>query len=143
MLSGRSSLYIINSRTLKILKDFNLAKSNLLLGYVVQINIIFILGVFYKRYILFFFLRVSPLTLFISANSFIFLLKKIRFYQSSFYNSWISSTNITICGTSSLYFLVSIKTSTSNPLFIKNRVLLVVLYSDVLYASISIGNNLT
>ena len=33
--------------------------------------------------------------------------------------------------------------SASNALFMKNEVLLVVLYSDVLYASILIGSNLT
>ena len=51
MLSGRSSLYMTGSRTLKILKSPNLAKSNLLLGCVIWINIIFVLGVYYRRYI--------------------------------------------------------------------------------------------
>ena len=60
MLFGRSSLYITGSRTLKILKDPNLAKSNLSLSYMILINIIFVLGILYKRYILFFSLRVSP-----------------------------------------------------------------------------------
>ena len=45
MLSGRSSLYVTGPRTFKILKGPNLAKSNLLLSYIVWINIIFILGV--------------------------------------------------------------------------------------------------
>ena len=78
MLSERSNLYITGPRTFEILKGPNLVKSNLLLNRVVQINIIFILGILYKRYTLFFFLRVSPLTLFLLANSFIFLLKKIK-----------------------------------------------------------------
>ena len=86
MLSERSSLYVTSFRTFKILKDFNLAKSNLLLGRVVYINIIFVLGIFCRRYTLFFFLRVSPRTLFLLANFFIFLLKKIKLYWSSFCN---------------------------------------------------------
>ena len=64
MLSEKSSLYITGSRTLKTLKNSNLAKSNLLLNHVVQINIIFVLGVLCRKYTLFFFLKVSPLTLF-------------------------------------------------------------------------------
>ena len=60
MLSGRFSLYITGFRTFKILKDPNLAKFNLLLGRVVWINIIFVLGVLYRRYTLIFFLRVGP-----------------------------------------------------------------------------------
>ena len=127
ILSGRSSLYIISPKTFKILKDLNLAKSNLLLGHVIQINIIFVLGVFRRKYTLFFFLRVGPQTLFLSANFFICTLKKIKFYRSSYCNSWISSTFITICGTSSSHFLVSIETLASNPQFIKNGVLLIVL----------------
>ena len=59
MLFGRFSLYVTGPRTLKILKGFNLAKSNLLLSYIVWINIIFVFGVLHKRYTLFFFLRVS------------------------------------------------------------------------------------
>ena len=35
MLSKKSSLYVIGPKTFKILKDFNLVKSNLLLNYVV------------------------------------------------------------------------------------------------------------
>ena len=143
ILFKRFNLYITGSRTLKILKDSNLAKSNLLLSRVVWINIIFVLGVLYKRYTLSFFLRVSPLTLFLLVNFFIFLLKKIRFYRSSSYNLWISSTIIIICGTSSLYFLIFIEISALNLLFMKNGVLLVVLYSDILYASILMSNSLT
>ena len=60
VLSRRSSLYITNPRTFKILKDPSLVKSNLLLSRVIQINIIFILGIFYKRYTLSLFLKVSP-----------------------------------------------------------------------------------
>ena len=63
ILSGRSNLYITNSRTLYILKDFNLAKSNLSLSFMVWINIIFMFSILYRRYTLFFFLRVNPLTL--------------------------------------------------------------------------------
>ena len=59
MLFGRFSLYVINSRTFIILKGFSLAKFNLLLSRVVLINVVFILGVLYRRYILFLFLRVS------------------------------------------------------------------------------------
>ena len=80
MLSGKSSLYITGPRAFKTLKGPYLAKSNLLLGRVVQINIIFVLGIFYKRYPLFFSLSVGPLAFFLLASSFIFLLKKIRFY---------------------------------------------------------------
>ena len=143
MLSGRSSLYITSFRTFKILKDSSLAKSNLLLSRVIWINIIFMFGVLYKRYTLFFFLRVNSLTLFLLVNSFIFLLKKIKFCQSSSYNSWISFTIITICGTSSSHFLIFIKTSALNSLFRKNGVLLIILCSNILYASILMGNNLT
>ena len=50
MPSGRFSLYVISSRTFKILKDPNLVKSNLLFGLVAQINIIFVLSILYKRY---------------------------------------------------------------------------------------------
>ena len=60
MLSGRLSLYIINPKTLIILKDFSLVKFNLLLDLIVWINIIFIFSVFYRRYTLFLFLKVSP-----------------------------------------------------------------------------------
>ena len=60
MLSGRSSLYVTSPRTFKTLKDFNLVKSNLLLGFVVQINIIFVLNILYKRYTLSFSLKVGP-----------------------------------------------------------------------------------
>ena len=143
MLSGRSNLYVINPRIFEILKGSNLVKFNLLLSCVVRINIIFVLSICYRRYTLFFFLRVGPLTFFLSANFFIFLFKKIRFCRSSSCNSWISFTVITICGTSSLHFLIFIEMSASNFLFMKNGVLLVVLYSDVLYASISMGNSLT
>ena len=47
MLSEKFNLYMISSRTLKILKGFNLAKSNLLLGYITQINFIFVLSILY------------------------------------------------------------------------------------------------
>ena len=100
-------------------------------------------SVLYKRYTLFFFLKVSFLTLFLSANFFIILLKKTKLWRSSSYNSWISSTIIIIYGTNSSHFLVFIETSTLNPLFMKNRVLFVVLYSEVFYVIILIGNNLT
>ena len=120
MLSERSSLYITGSRIFKILKDPSLAKSNLLLNYMVEINIIFVLDILYKKYTLFFFLKVSSQTLLLLVNFF-----------------------ITICGTSSSHFLVFIETSALNPLFIKNGVLLVILCSDVLYASISISSSLT
>ena len=143
ILSGRSSLYMTDPKTLIILKYLSLAKSNLLLNLVIQINIIFMLDILYKKYTLSLSLRVDPQTLFLSAKFFIFLLKKIRFCRSSFYNLQISSTIITIYGTSSSHFLIFIETSASNPLFIKNRVLLVVLCSDVLYASIPMGNSLT
>ena len=59
MLSGRSSLYMTGPKTLKILKGSSLAKFNLLFSYVVLMNIIFILGVLYRRYTLFFFLKVG------------------------------------------------------------------------------------
>ena len=60
MLSEKSSLYITGPRTLKILKGSSLTKFNLLLNYIIWINIIFVLGILYKKYILFLFLRVSP-----------------------------------------------------------------------------------
>ena len=60
MLSEKSNLYITGSRTLKILKGSNLAKFNLLLSYIIWINIIFILGIYYRKYTLFSSLRVSP-----------------------------------------------------------------------------------
>ena len=60
MLSKKSNLYIINSKTFIILKDSSLIKFNLLLGRVILINIIFILGILYRRYTLFFSLKVSP-----------------------------------------------------------------------------------
>ena len=82
-------------------------------------------------------------TLLLLVNFFIVLLKNIKSCQSLSYNIWISFTIIIICGTNSLYFLVSSKMSALNPLFIKNGVLLVMLYSNVLYASILIDNNLT
>ena len=86
MLSGKFSLYMTGPRTLKILKDFSLTKFNLLLSYMVWINVIFILGVLYRRYTLFFFLRVSPQIFLLSANFFIILLKNTKFYLSSSYN---------------------------------------------------------
>ena len=143
MLSRRFSLYVISSRTFKILKIFNLVKFNLSLGLIVYINTVFIFGVLYRRYTLFFFLRVSPQTLFLLVNFFIFLLKKIKFCYSSSYSLWISSTYTIICGINSSHFLISNKTSASNPLFMKNEVLLVILYLKVLCASILMGNSLT
>ena len=59
MLSGRFSLYVTGSKTFIILNSFSLVKSNLLLGHVVLMNVIFVLGVLYRRYTLFFFLRVG------------------------------------------------------------------------------------
>ena len=143
MLSEKSNLYVTSPKTFIILKGFSLAKFNLLLSYVIQINIVFVLSVYYKRYTLSPFLRVGPLTLFLSANFFILLLKKIKFYRSLSYNSQISSTIIIVCGTNSSHFLISIKMLALNPLFIKNGVLLVVLCSNILYASILMGNSLT
>ena len=67
ILSKRSNLYVTSPRTFKILKGFNLVKSNLLLGLVVQINIIFVLGVFCKKiYFIFFFKSWSLNSFFIS-----------------------------------------------------------------------------
>ena len=143
MLLGRSSLYVTNSRTFKILKGSNLAKSNLLLSRVIQINIIFVLNIFYRRYTLFLSLRVNSLTFLLSINFLIILLKNTKFQQNLFCSSWISSTIITVYSTNSSYFLIFIETSASNPLFMKNRVLLVILCSKVLYTIIPIGNNLT
>ena len=89
MLSGRSSLCMTGPRTLIILNNFSLAKFNLSLSFVIQINVTFVFGVLYKKYTLFLFLRVSPRTLLLSANSFIFLLKKVKSCQSSSCNLWI------------------------------------------------------
>ena len=60
MLSGRFSLYIISPKTLKILKGPNLVKFNLLLSYIVWMNIILIFDIFCRRYTLFPSLRVGP-----------------------------------------------------------------------------------
>ena len=87
MLFKRSSLYITGPKTFKILKGSNLAKSNLLLSRVIQINITFIFNILYRRYTLSLSLRVSPQTLILSTNFFIFLLKKIRSCRSSSYNT--------------------------------------------------------
>ena len=54
MLSGRSSLYVTNSRIFKILKDSSLAKFNLLLSHVVLINVIFVFRVFFLEDTLYF-----------------------------------------------------------------------------------------
>ena len=143
MLFGRSSLYMTGPRTFKILKDFNLVKFNLLLSLMVQMNVVFVFGVLYRRYTLFFFLRVGFLTFFLLVNFFIILLKNTKFYRSSFYNSQIFSTDVTVCGISSSHFLISNEMSALNSLFIKNGVLLVMLCSEVLYAIILIGNSLT
>ena len=59
MLSERSSLYVTGPRTFKILKGSNLVKSNLLLNLMILINIKFVLGILYRKYILFPPLRVS------------------------------------------------------------------------------------
>ena len=143
MLSWKSSLYVTGSRTFTILKNSSFIKSNLLLSLVVQINIIFMFGVLYRRYTLSFFLRVSSLTFFLLANSFISLLKKINFCLSFFYNLWISSTYTNIYSTNSSHSHIFNKISALNFLFIKNELLLVILCSEVLYASIPMGNNLT
>ena len=143
ILSRKFSLYITSPRTLTILKDPSFAKFNLSLSLMVWINIILIFNILYRRYTLFLSLRVSLQTFFLLANSFIFLLKKVKFCQSLFYNLWISFTLITICGINSSHFFIFNKILALNPLFIKNRVLLVVLYFKVLYASIPMGNNLT
>ena len=87
MLSRRSSLYIIRPRIFAILKGPSFAKSNLLLGFVVWINITFMFGILYRKYTLSLFLRVGPLTLFLLANFFIILLKKIKSCRSSFCSS--------------------------------------------------------
>ena len=60
MLFGKFSLYITGSRALKILKGPSLAKSNLLLSYMVWINIVFVLSIYYRRYTLSPFLKVGP-----------------------------------------------------------------------------------
>ena len=80
ILSGKFSLYITGPKTLKILKGSNLAKFNLLLSRVIQINIYFMFGILCRKYTLSFFLRVGPLTLFLLANFFILLLKKVKSY---------------------------------------------------------------
>ena len=69
-----------NPKTFKTLKNPNFAKSNLLLGLIIYINIIFMFSVFYKRYALSLFLKVSPQTLLLLVNFFITLLKIIKFY---------------------------------------------------------------
>ena len=143
MLSGRSNLYVTNSRIFETLKGPNLAKSNLLFGHVIWINIVFMFGVLCRRYTLFFFLRVSSLTLLLLVNFFIILLKNIKFCLSFFYNLWISFTITIIYSINSSHFLVSNKMSALNPLFMKNGVLLVVLCFNILYASILMGSNLT
>ena len=131
-------------RAFIILKDFSLVKSNLLLGLMIWINIIFVFSIFYRKYIfIFFFLRVGPRTLFLSANFFIILLKNIRLCCNFFYNLQISSTYITIYSINSSHFLIFNKISASNLLFMKNGVLLVILCSEILYASILMGNSLT
>ena len=137
MLSGRSSLYMTSSRTLIILKDFNFTQ------FYDLINVNFVFGVLFRKYTLSFFLKVSSLTLFLLATFFIFLLKKIKLFRSFFYNLWISFTYTKVCSTNSSHFRVFSETSASNPLFIKNGILLVILCSKVLYVSILIGNNLT
>ena len=142
MLSRKSSLYMTGSRTFVILKGFSLIKFNLLLSNNLD-KYYFCVWCFLQKIHFIFFLRVSSQTLFLLINFFIFLLKNIKFYQSFLCNSWISSTIITIYNTISSHFLISNKTSASNPLFIKNRVLPVILYSDILYVSIPTGNNLT
>ena len=131
VLSGRSSLYMISFRIFAILKGFNFVKFNLLLSLVVQINIIFMFNIFYRRCILFFFLRVGPQTLFLLVNFFITLLKNIRLSRSLFYNLWILSIYIIACGTNSLHFCILSKTSTLNLLFSKNRLIFVVLCLEV------------
>ena len=143
MLSGRSSLYVTNPRTFIILKNFSLAKSSLLLGLVVWINIIFVFSVFCRRYTLFFFLKVSSQTLFLFANFFMTWLKNIKSCRSSFYSLWILFTITTKYSTNSSHSFISNKISASNSLFIKNAVLLVILHLEVLYAVIPMGNNLT
>ena len=143
MLFGKFSLYIIGPRIFAILKNFNLVKFYLLLGLVVQINIIFVFSIFYKRYTLFFFLKVGPQTLFLLANFFIVLLKNTKFYCSSFYNLQISFIIITIYSTNSSHSFVSNEILALNSLFMKNGVLLVILCSEILYAIIPMGNNLT
>ena len=143
MLSGRSSLYIINPRTLIILKNSNLVKFNLLLGLVVHINIIFVFSILYRKYTLSSFLRVSSCTLFLLINFFITLLKNIKFYRSLSYNLWILSTIIIKYSINSSHFLILNKTSALNSLFIKNGGFLIMLCSEVLYASIPMSNNLT
>ena len=143
MLSGRSSLYVISSKIFIILKGSSLAKFNLLLSFVVWTNVIFVFSVLYKRYTLFLFLRVSSWTLFLLVNFFITLLKNVKLCRNFFGNLWISSIYNIVCNLNSSHSLISSETSASNPLFIKNGVLLVVLYLEVLYISILIGNSLT
>ena len=87
MLSRRSNLYITNPKTLRILKDSNLVKSNLLLGLIIQINIIFVLGILYRKYTLSPFFRVSSQTLILLANFIIVLLKNTKSRQNLSYNS--------------------------------------------------------
>ena len=143
MLFGRSSLYIIRPQIFNILNGSSFAKSNFSLGFVVRINVTFVFGVFYRWYTLFLFLRVSSQAFFLLASLFIILLKKIKSYFNFFYSLWILSTFTTTCDTNSSHRLVSSKTSASNPLFAKNRIILMVLCSKVLYVSIPIGSSLT
>ena len=60
MLSERFTLYVTSPGIFIILKNLNFIKSNLSLGLVVRINVIFVFSVLYRRYTLFLFLRVSP-----------------------------------------------------------------------------------
>ena len=131
MLSERFSLYIINPRNFTILKNSSLAKSNLSLNLIIWINIIFIFSVFFQKVYLSLFLRVSSRTLFLLANFFITLLKNNKLCRSSSYNLWILSISVVIYNTNSSHFLISSKTSVLNLLFIKNGVLLIILYSEV------------
>ena len=59
MLSGKSSSYITRPKIFIILKGSSLIKSNLLLGLMIWINVIFMFSIFFKRYTLSFSLRVG------------------------------------------------------------------------------------
>ena len=141
MLSGRSRLYMTGPKTFIVLKNLSFAKSNLLLSFIIQINVIFMFDIFYKKCTLFFFLKVSPRTLLLPVNFFINLLKNIKLSYNLFYKIWISFIYSVMCGTNSSHFYILSKISTLNPLLANNGVLVIVLCSEVLYASIPIDSS--
>ena len=93
------NLYISGPNTFAIQNSSNFIKSNLSLGLVIWIKVILILDIYYKRYNLSLFFRISILILKVFIYFFILLLKNSMSFLKLFYNLWIFLILISVLAT--------------------------------------------